>query len=131
MTLTIDFWQLVGLLVTGLGALWGVVKAAAAQAQAGRDAGLAHQALIAGSGSRAAAPARGAEPAGPTQQSRPEGLPQDGFVALGNGRSGVAQTQGGRPGRGAQMTIKPIKPIKPIKRSMPGRSTRWPGPARR
>ena len=38
MTLTIDFWQLVGLLITGLGALWGVVKAAAAQAQRHQDA---------------------------------------------------------------------------------------------
>ena len=45
MTLTIDFWQLVGLLITGLGALWGVVKAAAAQAQRHQDA--THAQLIA------------------------------------------------------------------------------------
>ena len=32
MTLQIDFWQLLGLLLSGLGALWGVVKMAAAQA---------------------------------------------------------------------------------------------------
>ena len=45
MTLTIDFWQLVGLLITGLGALWGVVKAEAAQAQRHQDA--THAQLIA------------------------------------------------------------------------------------
>ena len=38
MTLQIDFWQLLGLLLSGLGALWGVVKMAAAQAQRHQDA---------------------------------------------------------------------------------------------
>lgn len=38
MSLQIDFWQLVGFLLTGLGALWGVVKVAAAQAQRHQDA---------------------------------------------------------------------------------------------
>lgn len=44
MTLQIDFWQLVGLLGAGLGALWGVIKLAAAQAQRYQDA--AHQQLL-------------------------------------------------------------------------------------
>lgn len=44
MTLQVDFWQLVGLLFTGLGALWGVIKLAAAQAQRYQDA--AHQQLL-------------------------------------------------------------------------------------
>ena len=45
MTLQIDFWQLLGLLLSGLGALWGVVKMAAAQAQRHQDA--AHAQLVA------------------------------------------------------------------------------------
>ena len=45
MTLQIDFWQLLGLLLSGLGALWGVVKMAAAQAQRHQDA--AHLQLVA------------------------------------------------------------------------------------
>ena len=45
MTLQIDFWQLLGLLLSGLGALWGVVKVAAAQAQRHQDA--AHAQLVA------------------------------------------------------------------------------------
>ena len=44
MTLQIDFWQLLGLLLSGLGALWGVVKMAAAQAQRHQDA--AHAQLV-------------------------------------------------------------------------------------
>lgn len=44
-TLQIDFWQLLGLLLSGLGALWGVVKVAAAQAQRHQDA--AHAQLVA------------------------------------------------------------------------------------
>lgn len=38
MTLQIDFWQLLGLLVSGLGAFWGVIKIAATQAQRHQDA---------------------------------------------------------------------------------------------
>ena len=45
MTLQIDFWQLLGLLLSGLGALWGVVKMAAAQAQ--RHQAAAHAQLVA------------------------------------------------------------------------------------
>ncbi|MDZ7862660.1 hypothetical protein [Acidovorax sp.] len=45
MNLQIDFWQLVGLLLSGLGALWGVIKVAAAQAQRHQDA--THAQLIA------------------------------------------------------------------------------------
>ena len=44
MTLQIDFWQLLGLLLSGLGALWGVVKMAAAQAQ--RHQVAAHAQLV-------------------------------------------------------------------------------------
>ena len=44
MTLQIDFWQLLGLLISGLGALWGVVKVAATQAQRHQDA--AHAQLV-------------------------------------------------------------------------------------
>lgn len=44
MTLQIDFWQLVGLLSAGLGALWVVIKFAAAQAQRYQEA--AHKQLI-------------------------------------------------------------------------------------
>ncbi|MDZ7862439.1 hypothetical protein [Acidovorax sp.] len=45
MNLQIDFWQLLGFLITGLGGLWGVVKVAAAQAQRHQDA--THAQLIA------------------------------------------------------------------------------------
>lgn len=38
MTLQIDFWQLMGLLVSGLGALWAVMKVGLAQAQRHQDA---------------------------------------------------------------------------------------------
>ena len=37
MTLTIDFWQLLGLIFSGIGALWAVVKVTATQAQAHLD----------------------------------------------------------------------------------------------
>lgn len=45
MTLQVDFWQLLGLLLSGLGALWGVVKMAAVQAQRHQEA--AHAQLVA------------------------------------------------------------------------------------
>jgi hypothetical protein len=43
-TLQIDFWQLLGLLMAGLGAFWGVVKMAAVQAQRHQEA--AHAQLV-------------------------------------------------------------------------------------
>lgn len=44
MTLQIDLWQLVGLIISGLGALWGVVKMVAVQAQ--RQQEVAHSQLV-------------------------------------------------------------------------------------
>ena len=44
MTLQIDFWQLLGLFFAGIGAFWGVLKAAAAQTLARQEA--AHAQLV-------------------------------------------------------------------------------------
>lgn len=45
MTLQIDFWQLLGLALSGIGALWGVAKLAFSQAQRHQDA--LHDRLVA------------------------------------------------------------------------------------
>lgn len=44
MNLQVDFWQLLGLFFAGVGAFWGVLKAAAAQAMARQEA--AHAQLV-------------------------------------------------------------------------------------